>query len=243
MTSGLQDFFDGIYPPELLATAPRNCSVFADRAILTPRNATVADINHQIIRKLDGECKTYLASHTAEDLPRNHGVAAQVSPEVMFSVDVASLTPSRLELKVGAPVILMRNLHPQEGLCNRIRMVIVRLGRDILECEILSGEFAGQKKLIPRIKITSNPGDCEYILTRLQFPVKLCFAMTINKSQGQSFKIIGVDLQDQVFTHGQFYVAMSRVTDVNNIIILRCLDKEGVGEKLLNIVYPEVLIH
>jgi len=66
---------------------------------------------------------------------------------------------------------------------------------------------------------------------------KLCFAMTINKSQGQSFKIIGVDLQDQVFTHGQFYVAMSRVTDVNNICILRVTDEEGIGEKLLNIVF------
>ena len=74
------------------------------------------------------------------------------------------------------------------------------------------------------------------------FPVKLCFAMTINKSQGQSFKTIGVDLQDQVFTHGQFYVAMSRVTDVNNISILRVPDENGQGEKLLNIVFPEVLI-
>ena len=64
--------------------------------------------------------------------------------------------------------------------------------------------------------------------------------MTINKSQGQSFKTIGVDLQD--FTHGQFYVAMSRVTDVNNISILRVPDENGQGEKLLNIVFPEVLI-
>jgi len=66
--------------------------------------------------------------------------------------------------------------------------------------------------------------------------------MTINKSQGQSFKTIGVDLQDQVFTHGQFYVAMSRVTDVNNISILRVPDESGEGERLLNIVFPEVLI-
>ena len=111
-TSGLQNFFDGIYPPELLAAAPRNRSVFADRAILTARNATVADINHQIIRKLDGECKTYPASHTAEDLPQNHGVAAQVSPEVMFGVDVASFPASCLKLKVRASIILMTNLHP-----------------------------------------------------------------------------------------------------------------------------------
>jgi ATP-dependent exoDNAse (exonuclease V) alpha subunit len=63
--------------------------------------------------------------------------------------------------------------------------------------------------------------------------------MTINKSQGQSFDVVGVDLRHSVFTHGQFYVAISRVTDVGNLSVL--LPEEG-DTKVENIVYPEVLI-
>ena len=43
---------------------------------------------------------------------------------------------------------------------------------------------------------------------RVQFPVSLCFAMTINKSSGQT---VGVDMIDESFTHGMLYVALSRV--------------------------------
>ena len=63
--------------------------------------------------------------------------------------------------------------------------------------------------------------------------------MTINKSQGQSFKVLGVDLRAQVFSHGQFYVAMSRVTDVRQLTV--CTFDTRPGESF-NLVYPEVLL-
>ena len=52
---------------------------------------------------------------------------------------------------------------------------------------------------------------CEFI--HVQFPVSLCFAMTINKSQGHTFKAVGVDMTDESFTHGMLYVALSRRED------------------------------
>ena len=76
--------------------------------------------------------------------------------------------------------------------------------------------------------------------TRRQFPVRLCFAMTINKSQGQSVKYVGLDLRRPVFTHGQFYVGISRVTSVSNI---KAIWEDQVREaKSKNIVFPEVLL-
>ena len=64
--------------------------------------------------------------------------------------------------------------------------------------------------------------------------------MTINKSQGQSVKHVGLNLCNSVFAHGQLYVAVSRVTSVYNIKAV--WDREALTTKTKNIVYPEVII-
>ena len=92
---------------------------------------------------------------------------------------------------------------------------------------------------IPRIDCTSNEGDLPFKLFRRQLPIRLCFAMTINKSQGQTLHTVGVDLRTPVFTHGQLYVALSRVTDVGRLKVL--LPEEN-GRKTINEVYEEVLL-
>ena len=77
--------------------------------------------------------------------------------------------------------------------------------------------------------------DLPFTFRRLQFPVRPCFAMSINKSQGQTFKAIGIDLTNPCFSHGMFYVAVSRTGTSNNINILAS------RRKTRNVVYPEVL--
>ena len=76
-----------------------------------------------------------------------------------------------------------------------------------------------------------------FTLVRKQFPVRLCFAMTINKSQGQSFEKVRIDLQRPVFSHGQFYVAVSRVCSAGGLHVLLPED----SNKTENIVWPELL--
>jgi hypothetical protein len=101
------------------------------------------------------------------------------------------------------------------------------------------GKHAGQIAFIPRISIEPSSEDMPIPLIRRQFPVRLAFVMTINKSQGQSVTHVGLDLRIPVFSHGQLYVALSRCTSGNRIKVL--FPEQETGTKTSNIVYPEVL--
>ena len=186
--------------------------------------------------KLPGDVYIY---NFVDRVDINEDGTDHIPQEFLRSQTPSGLPTSRLSLKVGAPIILLRNLYPASGEYNGTRMVITRLGRRYIEACILGGEFYCQLRLIPRIKLTTTEINLPYILSRRHYPIWLCFAMTVNKSQGQSLKIVGVDLRTSAFTHGQLYVGLSRVTSAEEIIIL--LSENGDG-KTNNVVYPEVLL-
>ena len=124
------------------------------------------------------------------------------SPKYLRTINLAGLPPSVLELKVGAPIMLLRNLRAEDGLCNGTRMVVAKLRSLVIEARILTGTHKGTVYLIPRILLYSNDNDLPFILSRRQFPVRVCFAMTVNKSQGQSLETVGIDLRFPAFSHG-----------------------------------------
>jgi ATP-dependent DNA helicase PIF1 len=80
---------------------------------------------------------------------------------------------------------------------------------NIIEATILTGGATGEDVFIPRIPLI--PSDMPFDFKRLQYPVRLALAMTINKAQGQSLSVAGVNLESSCFSHGQLYVACSRV--------------------------------
>lgn len=104
---------------------------------------------------------------------------------------------------------------------------------NLIEATILTGMFKGEDVLIPRIPMI--PNDLPFEFKRLQFPIRLAFAITINKSQGQSLDVCGINLELPVFSHGQLYVACSRVGKPSVLFIYA---SDG---KTKNIVYQRAL--
>lgn len=88
--------------------------------------------------------------------------------------------------------------------------------------------------------LTSNDTKWSFVLRRRQFPVRVCFAMTINKNQGLTLENVGTYLPRRVFTHDQLYVAVSRTTSHLGLKILVGSREEGRQTYIQNIVYKEV---
>jgi len=205
-------------------------SALVGRAILGFRNDTVHDFNNVLLDMMPGQEHQYHAvNHVA--VAEETAAAEPFAAEYLQILDLASLPPYCLELKMGVPVFLIRNLSPREGLCNGTRMRIVGISRNCLHVAILGRRFDCQIRLLPRIKLTTTDEDLPFILERTQFPVRPCFAMTVHKSQGQSLKMVGVDLRTKTFTHGQLYVALSRVTSLDGLTLLTCQEFPNHTEK------------
>lgn len=138
---------------------------------------------------------------------------------------------------------MLCNINPSKGLCNDTRLICKEFQSNIISAEITIGEKKGTKVFIPRIPLKPNKTEYYPVFTRKQFPIRVCFAMTINKAQGQTLDTVGVSLPQLVFSHGQLYVALSRATIAAKI---RVLLESSQADPLpsfctLNIVYKELL--
>ncbi|GJZ80919.1 replication protein A 70 kDa DNA-binding subunit B, partial [Tanacetum coccineum] len=128
------------------------------------------------------------------------------------------------------------------GLCNGTRLQVLRLGINIIEAQIISGGSVGTICAIPRMVISPTDTKMSFKLNRRQFSIQVCFAMTINKSQGQTLLQVGLFLRRPVFSHGQLYVVVSRVKSKKGLKVL-CSDKDGnYSNSTSNVVYKEVLV-
>ncbi|SAM04037.1 hypothetical protein [Absidia glauca] len=209
------------------------------RTILTPVHTGVTYINNYLYNKFPcTEERVYLG---VDSLPDNVDMD-NYPVEVLNSLEFGNLPAHTLKLKIGCPVMLLRNLDPKSGLCNGTRLICRAFGSSVIKVEITSGSHKGHMALIPRVKLSPTASTFPIPFLRKQFPITLSFASTINKAQGQTYSRVGIYLPSDVFSHGQLYVAMSRVGNPSALKFF--FDKPfSPGEtnyKTANVVYKEV---
>ncbi|UYV81931.1 hypothetical protein LAZ67_21000181 [Cordylochernes scorpioides] len=201
-----------------------------ERAILAPRNCVVDAINAQLLKEIPGQSILY----TSVDSTIDAEDCVEYTTEFLNSLEPSGMPPHHLELRVGVPIILLRNIDAPR-LCNGTRLCVKRLWPHVVEATILTGCFQNEEVFIPRIPLIHDDKHSPLHFKRLQFPIRVSFAMSINKAQGQSLKIAGIDLEQPCFSHGQLYVACSRVGSGRNLYVLSPQNKTS------NFVYSSVL--
>ncbi|XP_057746676.1 uncharacterized protein LOC130965936 [Arachis stenosperma] len=174
---------DFVYP-NLLSNL-NNMTFFKDRSILGPTLEVINKANATIMDRLEGEEKLYLSSDTlcVEEENMESDLETLI-PDILNAINCSGLPPHKLTLKVGVPVMLLRNIDQSNGLYNDTRLQVRRLGSHIIECVTLTGDNVGQVVIIPRMNMIPNNQALPFRFQRRQFPIIILFVMTINKSQG-----------------------------------------------------------
>jgi ATP-dependent DNA helicase PIF1 len=209
-----------------------------ERAILSTTNDIVDEINDYVLSLVPNIEREYFSADTISNCVDTCNDADILYPiEYLNTLNANNFPSHKLKLKIGTPVMLLRNLNQSLGLCNGTRLIVANLADNIIEAIIIHGTHIGEIT----INLTTRGNHWPFTLCRRQFPMKVCYCMTINKSQGQTLSRVGLYLRKPVFTHGQLYVAISRVTKTNGLKILIENQDGACGTTTTNIVYKEII--
>ncbi|XP_015932488.1 uncharacterized protein LOC107458796 [Arachis duranensis] len=193
----LHDLVLFVYPDILLYSS--SVDYFKGRSILAPTLDVVNEVNNHVMSLIPGNERVYLSSDTliSED-GHLESELYTMSTESLNALNCLGIPRHQLVLKIGVPVMLLRNIDQSNGLCNGTRMQVYST------------------------------------------PISGCSLLCDDKSQGQTLSTVGVYLSRPVFTHGQLYVALSRVSMHSGPKILSVNSNGKVSDHTINVVYREV---
>ncbi|XP_069185932.1 uncharacterized protein [Procambarus clarkii] len=174
-----EEFIEQLFPN--IKTNYTNHDWLRERAILAAKNNDFYDLNNIIQSNIQSEAITCKSVDTVVEADE----AVNYATEFFNSFDQPGIPPYILHLKIGVPIIMLRNIN-QPKLCNRTRLALKKLISNVVEASILTGSFKGEGVFIPHIPRIST--DMIFQFKRLQFPIRVAFAITKNKAWGKSLE-------------------------------------------------------
>lgn len=182
---------------------------------LAGHNSTVSSINHKRLAELPGEEKTYEA-------------------QIWGNITESSFpTEKKLRLKVGAQVMMLKNdTEKPRRWVNGTLGIVTKLNNDLVRVNIDGVEHTVTPTSWDKIQYDYNPDerrlDKTVVSSFKQLPIRLAWAITIHKSQGQTYQSVAVDLSDGAFAHGQTYVALSRCVSLDGLYLDSPIRREDI---------------
>ncbi|XP_031111921.1 uncharacterized protein LOC116015896 [Ipomoea triloba] len=150
-------------------------SLLEGRAILAPTLDVVNSINEYMSDLHTGDSRTYYSCDSVCKSDSNGNLLDDVhTPEFLNGIRASDIPNHSLTLKVGSPVMLLRNIDHSLGLCNGTRLVVTKLADHVIEGKIMSGNNGGTKVLVPRMTITQSDPRLPFKFQKRQFNVVIC---------------------------------------------------------------------
>jgi hypothetical protein len=141
-----------------------------------------------------------------------------LSEAALNYISKVGIPPHDLRIKKNDIMFLQRNLNINDGICNNSRVQVLNIRDNIVVVKLLDG--TDRIVVIPRIRfIFRVQHGHSFEMIREQFPLRRAYAMTFNKSEGQTLNKVVLDLRGNLFAHGFLYVGLSRVSNSRNIYL------------------------
>ena len=143
-TASASDLVGNVFPD--FKTNYTNISWVKNRAILCPTNEECCEINKLLLSQLPGESTEYKSCDKV-----SNSECHMYPTEFLNTIELQGIPPHNLELKLGAVIMLLRNLNPSEGHVNGTRYVVQNLLPHVIDVITISGNNIGSKLFIPRM--------------------------------------------------------------------------------------------
>uniref|UniRef100_A0A8R7K0R5 DNA helicase Pif1-like 2B domain-containing protein n=1 Tax=Triticum urartu TaxID=4572 RepID=A0A8R7K0R5_TRIUA len=123
------------------------------------------------MRQIQGDRVTYLSyDSVSRSMSYSHETELLYTTEFLNKLKHTGCPDHLLELKVGLPVMLLRNINQSARLCNGTRMTITKLGKRVIKARIITGAHVGSKVCIPQIITLTVEPKWPFVLIRKQYP-------------------------------------------------------------------------
>lgn len=208
-----------------------NVGEHSNSIFLTSRRKIASDINTDKLKQLRSEEFVFTGSLS--------GKYSKLLEKDVDSIDDSLPAPYKLQLKKGAQIMMLRNDIGKKWVNGSIGRVS-KISQDSISVEIESKEYRVEKEKWQEVEYFLNPTTQEIeervISAFIQYPMQLAYAITIHKAQGKTFSKVTIDIGSSAFAHGQIYVALSRCTTLEGIILNNPIKNSDiiVDERIIN---------